>query len=125
MTTTTPPLAEVIERIDRIRDEALTVPPGGDDPGRWRALRDRALAELTAGLPDVDCAVCIAGAPPIPVAHAPDLAAEARSRLLTWLARTAEQLRLGRAVAESMHHETGHHKTGHRDSGHHTDRVPG
>ena len=44
MTTTTPPLAEVIERIDRIRDEALTVPPGGDDPGRWRARAARAVS---------------------------------------------------------------------------------
>jgi len=107
MTTGRVDLSEVIDRIDHIHAEVLatTEEPGG--PGGWRHLRDRAVGELTAGLPDVDCGVCIAAAPPIDVppidaAADPAAAADSRGRLLTWLAGTREQLRLGRAVATCL-----------------------
>lgn len=113
MTSTTPltDLAEVIARIERILAEVLatTAEPGG--PGGWHHLRDRALGDLTVGLPDVDCAVCIAAAPAIAVTSDPAAAAEARGRLLRWLTGTRDQLRLGRAVAESLAHRTARRAT--------------
>ena len=103
MTSTTgSDLDEVIGRIDGIYAEALAIGAGPDHAGEWHRLRDRALGELTAGLPDVDCGVCIAAAPPIAAATDPDAAAETPGLVVSWLAGTREQLRLGRAVAGSM-----------------------
>jgi hypothetical protein len=101
MTSTTGPISldEVIDRIDAIYAEALDIDT--ESAGEWHRLRDRALGELTMGLPDVDCGVCIAAAPTIASTDAP-AAAETRGLMMSWLAGTREQLRLGRAVARSL-----------------------
>lgn len=103
MTSTTEPTDrdEVIDRIDAIYAEALDIDT--ESAGEWHHLRDRALGELTTGLPDVDCGVCIAAAPPIASTGDPAAAAEeTRGLMVSWLAGTREQLRLGRAVARSL-----------------------
>jgi hypothetical protein len=95
-------LDEIIDRIDVIYAEALATEAEPNRAGEWHHLRDRALGELTMGLPDVDCWVCIAAAPPIPPITDRASAAETPGLVTSWLAASREQLRLGRAVAGSL-----------------------
>ena len=102
--TTEPTPPELRTLIVALRAQALTTRPDG--PGRIRLaeIYDRAVEDLTAGLPDVECAVCLAAAPVLHLEQDLPAAAvaDARGLLLAWLAGVEQQLQLGTAVDTAL-----------------------